>query len=229
RDAERGQQHELGVRTVAGNRLRLLYRHDGVLVPRRSLSLAGVALGVDAEHALHRDRSRASAPGSLRLGARRVNFVEFIRGIGNVMFVMAIAGAVAYVGDRVGHRVGRQRLSLFNIRPRYTSTIIAVATGMIIALVVTLAAIFASQQVKTAFFRLAEINAEIQKAQARAQDLERKVTTEHVVVSLDSIVSPLYGNIPINAPAGLRRDRIQDFYDQTVSYVDRTYTSPRWG
>ena len=52
--------------------------------------------------------------------------------------VMAIAGGVAYVGDRVGHQVGRKRLTLFGIRPRYTSTIIAIATGMIIALVVTL-------------------------------------------------------------------------------------------
>jgi uncharacterized protein (DUF3084 family) len=81
-----------------------------------------------------------------------VNFVEIIRGIGNVFVVMAIAGAVAYVGDRVGHQVGRRRLTLFGIRPRYTSTIIAIGTGMVIALVVSVVAIFASQQVKTAFF-----------------------------------------------------------------------------
>jgi len=83
-----------------------------------------------------------------------MNFVEIVRGIGNLAFVMVLAGAVAYVGDRVGHQVGRRRLSLYGIRPRYTSTIIAIATGMIIALVVSLAAIFASQQVKTAFFKL---------------------------------------------------------------------------
>ncbi|HEX3369662.1 MAG TPA: DUF3084 domain-containing protein [Candidatus Cybelea sp.] len=83
-----------------------------------------------------------------------MSFVEIVRGIGNVAFVMAIAGGVAYVGDRVGHQVGRRRLSLFGIRPRYTSTIVAIATGMVIALVVTLGAIFASQQVKTAFFKL---------------------------------------------------------------------------
>ena len=88
-----------------------------------------------------------------------MNFVEVVRGIGNVALVMALAGIVAYVGDRVGHQVGRKRLSLFGIRPRYTSTIVAIATGMVIALVVTLAAIFASQQVKTAFFKLNSINA----------------------------------------------------------------------
>ena len=85
--------------------------------------------------------------------------IDIVRGIGIVLFIALVAGGIAYVGDRVGHQVGRKRLTLFGIRPRYTSTIIAVGTGMIIALVVTLAAIIASQQVKTAFFRLNSINA----------------------------------------------------------------------
>ncbi len=35
-----------------------------------------------------------------------MNFIEIMRGIGNLAAVMALAGAVAYVGDRVGHQVG---------------------------------------------------------------------------------------------------------------------------
>lgn len=153
-----------------------------------------------------------------------MHFFDVLRGAGIVLFIVVLAGAIAYMGDRVGHQVGRKRLTLFNIRPRYTSTIIAVATGMIIALVVTLGAIFASGQVKTAFFRLNEINAEIQRAQSRARELERKVTSEHVVIDLYSLMSPTVGRIPLNAPEGLRRDRIQDFYENTVSYVNNTYT-----
>ena len=90
-----------------------------------------------------------------------MNFVEIVRGIGNLAFVMVVAGTVAYVGDRVGHQVGRRRLSLFGIRPRYTSTIVAIATGVLIGLVVSLGAIFASQQVKTAFFKMNSINEQI--------------------------------------------------------------------
>lgn len=107
-----------------------------------------------------------------------MNFIEIIRGIGNVAFVMALAGTVAYVGDRVGHQVGRRRLTLFGIRPRYTSTIVAIATGMVIGLVVTLVAIFASEQVKTAFFKLNSINQQISELQARQRDLETKVNTD---------------------------------------------------
>lgn len=149
-----------------------------------------------------------------------------LRGTGIVVFIVVLAGVIAYLGDRVGHQVGRKRLTLFNIRPRYTSTIIAVGTGMLIALVITLVAIFASNQVKTAFFRLNEINAEIAKAQTQESELERKVTTGAVVLQLGQPMSPIVGRVALNAPQGLRTDAVQDFYKQTVAYVNRQYTRP---
>jgi len=155
-----------------------------------------------------------------------VSILDILRGTGIVIFIVVLAGVIAYLGDRVGHQVGRKRLTLFNIRPRYTSTIIAVATGMIIALVITLVAIFASNQVKTAFFRLNEINNEIQSAQARAEELEKKVTTSPVVVNIGQPMSPTIGHVPLNAPSGLRHDVVEDFYKQTVAFVDRQWTRP---
>lgn len=149
-----------------------------------------------------------------------------LRGIGTVLFIVVLAGVIAYIGDRVGHQVGRKRLTIFNIRPRYTSTIIAVGTGMIIALIITLAAIFASAQVQTAFFHLNEINAEITKAQARAQELEAKVNNSPVVVNLDSLMSPSVGRIPLYSPQELRREIVRQFYDQTVKSINQQYTQP---
>ena len=175
-----------------------------------------------AEHPLHRDRPEPAAARRLRM-----NLVEIVRGIGNVAFVMAIAGAVAYVGDRVGHQVGRKRLSLFGIRPRYTSTIVAIATGMIIALVVTLVAIFASQQVKTAFFKLNSINQQITELQARQRDLETKVNTGRLVLPVDTLMVPFYRIIPQSAPPAQRLATIRDYYFFAVKYVNATY--PRLG
>jgi len=152
-----------------------------------------------------------------------VNFIEFIRGIGNVLFVMLIAGGVAYVGDRVGHRVGRQRLSLFGIRPRYTSTIVAIATGMIIALVVTLVAIFASQQVKTAFFKLNSLNTQIAELQRRERDLEKKVNTGRLVVQVDALMVPFYRVIAQNATQSQRLSTIRSFYYDSVKFVNANY------
>lgn len=150
--------------------------------------------------------------------------VEILRGTFIIVFIVALAGVIAYIGDRVGHQVGRKRLTILNIRPRYTSTIVAVGTGMLIALIITLVAIFASNEVKTAFFRLNALNSEIQKAQARAQALENKVNNEHVVFGLDSLIEPFPGSIPMNSPAAIREERIREFYRQTVAYVNSAYT-----
>ncbi|HEY1429484.1 MAG TPA: DUF3084 domain-containing protein [Candidatus Tumulicola sp.] len=156
-----------------------------------------------------------------------MNFVEIIRGIGNVLVVMAIAGAVAYVGDRVGHQVGRRRLTLFGIRPRYTSTIIAIGTGMVIALVVTLVAIFASQQVKTAFFKLNSINQQIGELQRRARDLETKVNTGRLIEPVDVPMVPFVRFIEQSTAPAQRLSSIRSFYYDSVKFINATY--PRLG
>lgn len=152
-----------------------------------------------------------------------MNFVDLVRGAGTIFFIVALAGVIAYAGDRIGHQVGRKRLTLLNIRPRYTSTIIAVATGMIIALVVTLAAIFASNQVKTAFFRLNQINAEIAKAQARAAEAESKVNNGRLIVGVGTPMGNGAVLIPQDASPQMRRKLVKQLYDQTVAYVNRVY------
>jgi hypothetical protein len=156
-----------------------------------------------------------------------VNLVEIARGVGNVLVVMIIAGAVAYVGDRVGHQVGRRRLTLFGIRPRYTSTIIAIGTGMTIALVVTLVAIFASQQVKTAFFKLNSINQQIGELQSRERDLETKVNTGRLIVPVDAPMVPFPRFIEQSATPAQRLASIRSFYYDSVKFINATY--PRLG
>lgn len=156
-----------------------------------------------------------------------MNVVDILRGVGNLAVVMGLAGAVAYVGDRVGHKVGRRRLSLFGIRPRYTSTIVAIATGMIIALVVTLAAIFASEQVKTAFFKLNSINQQISELQSRQHDLEAKVNSGRLILPVDTLMVPFYRIIPQSARPKQRITTIRDYYFFAVKYINATY--PRLG
>ena len=156
-----------------------------------------------------------------------MNFVEIVRGIGNVLFVMVLAGAVAYVGDRVGHQVGRKRLTLFGIRPRYTSTIIAIGPGMVIALVVTLVAIFASQEVKTAFFKLNSINQQIGELTRREQDLETKVNTGRLVEPVDVLMVPFYRIVDQSASPKTRLATIRAFYFDSVKFINANY--PRLG
>ena len=136
---------------------------------------------------------------------------------------MAIAGGVAYVGDRVGHQVGRKRLTLFDIRPRYTSTIVAIGTGMIIALVVTLVAIFASQEVKTAFFKLSSINAQIADLQSRQSELDDEGQERPLGGRGRDADGSLCEDHQEELSAAERLATIQDYYSSAVRYVNNTY------
>jgi uncharacterized protein (DUF3084 family) len=52
-----------------------------------------------------------------------------------VGLLIAMCGAIAYVGDLLGRRMGKKRLSLFGLRPRHTAIVFTVITGMVIAAV----------------------------------------------------------------------------------------------
>ncbi len=149
--------------------------------------------------------------------------VDLIRGALTVLFIMIVAGAIAYVGDRVGHQVGRKRLTLFGIRPRYTSTIVAVGTGMLIAFIVTMVAILASQEVKTAFFKLNQINSQISELTSREKELESKVNNGRLVVRVDTLMVPFYRLLPQADPVDDRMKRIKSFYNEAVRFINSTY------
>ncbi|MDQ2679858.1 MAG: DUF3084 domain-containing protein [Candidatus Eremiobacteraeota bacterium] len=149
---------------------------------------------------------------------------DILHGVGLVLFIAALAGAIAYIGDRVGHQVGRRRLTLFGIRPRYTSTIIAIGTGVVIALFVTLGAIFSSETVKTAFFRLNAVNNRVNQLQAQAEQLTKLSRNTQVVVGVNDLMNPLDGIIlRQNETPAARLTALRQFFDQTVEYVNGYY------
>ena len=84
-----------------------------------------------------------------------------LRGIGTIAVMMLVAGAIAYIGDRVGHLVGRRRMTLFGLRPRYTSTIFAVGFGMLIALLVIVVVSLVSKEYRQALLSYNVLNDQI--------------------------------------------------------------------
>ncbi|MBC5825742.1 MAG: DUF3084 domain-containing protein [Candidatus Eremiobacteraeota bacterium] len=93
-------------------------------------------------------------------GALLLLAVEW-RGIATVVLIVLVAGAIAYIGDRVGHLVGRRRMTLFGLRPRYTSTIFAVGFGMLIALLVVAVVSLFSYDARQALFSISKLNGQV--------------------------------------------------------------------
>ena len=148
-----------------------------------------------------------------------------LSGFALVLAITIIAGGIAYIGDRVGHQVGRKRLTLFGLRPKYTSTIVAVATGMLIALSVTLAALVGSSYVRTAFFRIGQLNARLNDLQAQAIESQKQLETTRST----AVVLPL--GLPIANAATIRPSlpdttlipELASLFDQTVAQANRQF------
>lgn len=148
-------------------------------------------------------------------------------GILLVFGIVLLAGGIAYIGDRVGHQVGRKRLTLFGLRPKYTSTIVAVATGMMIALAVVLTALLASGYARAAFFRLGQINNRVNELEAQAEDLNKRVHETNVVINRGDL---LYGQYLLVEPAQTPAERLrnlQTYFDAVVTAVNRHYVALR--
>jgi uncharacterized protein (DUF3084 family) len=50
-----------------------------------------------------------------------------------ILLVLALSGLIATLGDRIGTKVGKARLSLFNLRPKKTAVLVTIFTGMLIS------------------------------------------------------------------------------------------------
>jgi uncharacterized protein (DUF3084 family) len=54
-------------------------------------------------------------------------------GVALILVIVITGGLIAFIGDRIGTRVGKRRMTLWGLRPRYTSIIITILTGILIA------------------------------------------------------------------------------------------------
>ena len=148
---------------------------------------------------------------------------DVLNGIVLIIIITIVAGAIAYVGDRVGHQVGRKRLTLYGIRPRHTSTIVAVGTGMLIALIVTTVALLASQFAKTAFFHLGELNNRVTQLQAQADALDQTKTLGQVVLRRDEPIWPQFLLIAAGDSSNARFKKLSQFFDATAASANQMY------
>ena len=123
--------------------------------------------------------------------------------------VVCLGGVIATVGDRIGMKVGKSRLSLFNLRPRQTATLVSVATGMV-ASFATLMLLFALDgQLRKGVFQLEDIQLELSKAQS---DLE---STQ---IEKDEVEDTLDKSTQLQAEA---QDRLQETNESLQTAIAR--------
>jgi uncharacterized protein (DUF3084 family) len=83
-----------------------------------------------------------------------------------VLALLVLGGVLSTLGDRLGSRVGKARLSLFNLRPRDTAVVITALTGALISAVSLGLLLLVSERLRVGLFELDQIQARLRDSRA---------------------------------------------------------------
>ena len=109
-------------------------------------------------------------------------------GITIILILAVVGGVIAFIGDRLGTRIGKRKLSIFGLRPRHTAVVVTIFTGVCITTVTFGIMAAVSENVRTALFGMDRLNAMIADTRAaldftsgeleRAQSAQEKASSE---------------------------------------------------
>lgn len=91
-------------------------------------------------------------------------------GIMLIVVLVLTGGVIAFIGDRLGSKVGKKKLSLFGLRPRHTSILVTIITGILITTVTFGILAIASKDVRTALFGMNKLKAELNEKQSMLKE-----------------------------------------------------------
>ena len=80
--------------------------------------------------------------------AKMVGGVEMYKILG----LLLMGSVIAFLGDRIGTRIGKKRLSILGMRPRKTAVLMTMVTGMVITLTTLYITSLLNPNVKAALF-----------------------------------------------------------------------------
>ena len=74
-----------------------------------------------------------------------------------IIAILILGGSIAALGDRIGSKVGKARLRLFNLRPKQTAILITIGTGILISSSTLMVLFTLSESLRQGVFELDEI------------------------------------------------------------------------
>ena len=83
-----------------------------------------------------------------------------------ILALLVLGGVLATLGDRLGSRVGKARLSLFNLRPRDTAVVITALTGALISAISLGLMLLVSERLRVGLFELDQIQARLRDSRS---------------------------------------------------------------
>ena len=94
-----------------------------------------------------------------------------------ILALLALGGVLSTLGDRLGSRVGKARLSLFQMRPRRTAVVITVLTGSLISAVSLGLMLLVSERLRTGLFELDQLEERLANGRSQLATSQRQLAT----------------------------------------------------
>ncbi|MFM9086823.1 MAG: DUF3084 domain-containing protein, partial [Cyanobium sp.] len=83
-----------------------------------------------------------------------------------ILALLVLGGVLSTLGDRLGSRVGKARLSLLGLRPRRTAVLITVLTGSLISAISLGLMVLVSERLRVGLFELDQLEARLRSDRA---------------------------------------------------------------
>lgn len=98
-------------------------------------------------------------------------------GVTLIITLAIMGGIIAFLGDRLGYKLGKKRLSVFGMRPRDTSTFMAVLGGMLVAGATLGALSVVSSDVRTALFGMEKLKTQLETMQTEVSSKNKELVS----------------------------------------------------
>ncbi|PKK91485.1 MAG: hypothetical protein CVV64_06945 [Candidatus Wallbacteria bacterium HGW-Wallbacteria-1] len=89
----------------------------------------------------------------------------------HILVLLILSGSIAYLGDRIGTKIGKKRLSVLGLRPKATAVLVTIVTGMGITIVTILTFALLNENVWDAIFNVPKLKASIKGLTTQVEDL----------------------------------------------------------
>lgn len=84
-------------------------------------------------------------------------------GIRLIIIMSIVGGLIAYIADKMGSKIGKKRMSIFGLRPKHTSILLTVLSGIVISVLTIIVMAIASQSARTALFGMDKLQKELRQ------------------------------------------------------------------
>ena len=92
-----------------------------------------------------------------------------------ILLILILGGILSTLGDRLGTRVGKARLSIFKLRPKSTAVLITVFTGSIISAISFATMVVFDRDLRVGLFQLEDIREKIIESEKELKKLEKNL------------------------------------------------------